>query len=152
MKTIQIFILALVFINCENVIETSDETDLEKAKEYIIGKWITEKYYPDTSDSTTYIIRKLQFGSEYFEFRIERTTEWRGVVTQTIIKGEYNCDSVEQLSITITDREKAYPYIDWEIGDTMFWEIQSITQSELIICFEPNKEERVYFNFIREEN
>ena len=149
-------ILLTLFLTCKkNPIPSDNRTELEKVKDYILGKWVETKSDVHTRTDLPDVIftRELQFGMETFKYESADSPDYH----ELIVNGTYTVDNPEQLSIMIVGVPQygsTLPFIiqipqNWEAGDMMFWEIQSITRSDLILCFEPNVNEPVFHTFSR---
>ena len=144
MKRIVIALSILTFLCCDNKTSPLDSrNDLEKAKECIIGKWETE---PDTELMPgAEMTISLQFGTTFFDFNTIVRMD-NQVVYEQAVKGNYIVDSPKQISVVIVEGDSSGAMAT---GKHMFWEIKILTKYELILCFEPDINNPIFYKFTR---
>ena len=159
MKKILLLIL-FVLIGCENLIKESEEeekSDIEIARENILGNWHTQNPTTmsckgDNYEDSLYI----SFDEENFNLTAFRPFyPYLNELVKNTAEGSYYLDNDSTFIVDIINFEPhqsltgfdGYCIFKWKKGKTYFWNARSFTESRLELCFEVIDQTDCMYNY-----
>ncbi|MCJ7813507.1 hypothetical protein MUP95_09370 [bacterium] len=152
-----LLLLLLMFIGCDEWISKAEKvvdekTNLEIARENIIGNWYTQNpphiHWQGTSWTDSLY---LTFDQTNFDFSVYPI--WKSKQKSYNITGEYTLDSDSTIIIEIKNinnlsgiEDYSWNY-NWRINKTYFWDIRILTELRLELCFEPIDNTNRLYNY-----